>query len=549
MLNSLFKSINSLIGWLDFFESPYVFFIEMKTLSLTLLMLFHLSFVFSQPKYDSKRDFVWIMGKGWFPNDTVRNTLLNFNFDTLQLAFKRQKGQNFFQTNASICDSSGKLLFYSNGCVLSDTNSYYITGSDTINKGPGWVTCSFSGQPATIRTDGYNIVNGCWILPTSENRFKVFYADLLWSATYGYSSGIRFATVKREAVTGWLTGEHPDTYLFHGVLAPELRGVVRHANGRDWWMINEAVEDKMYYVSRIDDSPVIHPTDSFYFPQLPVRKFHGGSQGCFSPDGTKYCTISSYNQCQVFDFDRCSGVLANPVHIPLPVPYDSIYGATGIAVSPNSRYLYLMTNLSVWQYDLSAFDIEGSKIKVAQNDGWTDPFGDILTFYQSQLGPDGKIYIFPTSGRQAFSVIDNPDEAGLACSVLQHRYYFLNWSNVSQPPRFPNFRLGPVVGSPCDTIISAINEPEVMQARMLLRPNPATSYTVADLSVTDYSAEMQLTLTVSDLSGSVLGTYAVPPYAALQRIETGGLPNGMYFVALKSRGRVVRTEKLVVLRD
>jgi hypothetical protein len=512
----------------------------MKNLYLFVFFIFVLS-LNAQPSFDAKRDFTWVMGSVYWTYDSTDLIHLNFNTDSLELQYKQTKnvGQGLYQTNASICDTSGNLLFFSNGCVLVDSSSNFIDGADTINKGPRW------SYHCNTPNAGYVIVNGCWILPVAENKFKVFYTDQING--YGHTSGIRFATVTRDANSGYLQGYNPDTYLFQGDLTSQKRGFVRHGNGRDWWMINEAYDSHTYYISIIDSSENINNTEQSIFSEFPPKIYHGGGQGCFSSNGGLYATIDARNQCQIFDFDRCEGKLSNPLVIPLPLPYDSIGASTGIAISPNSRFLYLMTLLNIWQYDLTSPDIASSKIRVAQNDGWT--YGAVnfhLVFYQSQLGPDGKIYVFPPAGRSAFSVIDQPDSLGLACKVLQHRYFFPDWGNVSQPPRFPNFRLGPIVGSPCDTLTVSTKMPE-LTGKFILRPNPATTYSVADITVADYSEAMHLE--VCALDGKLLGRYQVPPYASLQRIDTSLLPNGMYLVSLCSRGRVLKTEKLVVLRD
>jgi hypothetical protein len=172
-----------------------------------------------------------------------------------------------------------------------------------------------------------------------------------------------------------------------------------------------------------------------------------------------------------------------------------------------------------------------------------------MLFNQAQLAPDGKIYMTSTGGRTNFHVIEHPDSAGLACKVVQHKH-MLRTAISSGFPNYPYFRIGALKGSPCDTILSAQNEPEHMDlARIMLRPNPATVHTVADIYIQNASNDTELSLEVSDLSGVVLAIYQLPRYAALQRIETLSLPNGLYFVTLKSQGKVLKTEKLVVLRD
>jgi hypothetical protein len=511
---------------------------------ICIVLCYYSTVVIAQPNYDAKRDYVWIFGKEYFALDTTDHIYLDFRTDTMALSYQRAQGQNLFQTNASICDTTGNFLFFSNGCVLVDSGFQYIPGADTINRGPEWMN-SCDRQNSNL-TFGYVIVNGCWILPVSDKKYKVFYADII--DVWVHTSGIRFATVTQDEQTGELSGYGADTYLLTAELQPEKRGIVRHGNGRDYWMINEAYEDKKYYISLIDNSETIFTPKQQYFDQLPPRIIHTGGQACFSPDGTKYCTIDAYNHCQVFDFDRCKGELSNVRFIPLPLPYDSIGASTGIAVSPNSRFMYLMTLHSIWQYDLTAINIKSSKIRVADYDGFLAN-GFILSFYQSQLGPDGKIYVFNAAGRKTFAVIESPDSLGLSCNVIQHKYYFPQWGSINQPPRFPNFRLGPEVGSPCDTIISGTFSPDQVMGTIVLRPNPATEYTVVDISVSNFSADMKLELEVFSVSGVAIQTYQVPPYAALQRIETAHLPNGIYFVALKSKGRVLRNEKLVVLRQ
>jgi Secretion system C-terminal sorting domain len=517
----------------------------MKNLIMVYCCFSTIYATFSQPSFDAKRDFVWVFGKESGFTDSVRYKFLDFRTDTMSLHFVRTKSHDLFQTNASICDTAGNFLFFSNGCVLIDSNYQLIQGADTINRGVQWSSYCSKGSDMTF---GYVIVNGCWILPVSDIKYKVFYADLI--NDYAHSSGIRFATVKQDYNLNQLEGFNPDTYQFYADLHGNKRGIVRHANGRDWWMINEGYDTHKYYISRIDSSEQIHPTINQTFNTLPPKIYHGGGQACFTPDGTKYVTIDARNHCQVFDFDRCKGELSNVRYIPLPVPYDSVGASTGIAVSPNSRFMYLMTLYTIWQYDLNATDIASTKIKVAQCDNWVDLYNQTLVFYQSQLGPDGKIYVFAPAGRRAFTVIENPDIEGLGCNVIQHKFYFPTQGTVSQPPRFPNFRLGPVVGSPCDTIVySSTLANERVATRMLLRPNPANDYTVVDITVSDYSAAMGLALEVYDLSGVLLKSYLVSPYTALQRIETSDLANGLYLVSLKGKGSVLRTEKLVVLRE
>ena len=68
-----------------------------------------------------------------------------------------------------------------------------------------------------------------------------------------------------------------------------------------------------------------------------------------------------------------------------------------------------------------------------------------------QLGPDGRVYINSTSGVNEMHVIQYPNKKGIACEVRQHSVQLPTFI-IRTMPHFPNYRLGPLDGSPCDTL-------------------------------------------------------------------------------------------------
>ena len=68
--------------------------------------------------------------------------------------------------------------------------------------------------------------------------------------------------------------------------------------------------------------------------------YPGFSAAAISPDGSKYVIINLKNT-DIYDFDRCTGMLSNP----RTLVFESNAQAYGFATfSPNSRYLYLYLN-------------------------------------------------------------------------------------------------------------------------------------------------------------------------------------------------------------
>ena len=100
------------------------------------------------------------------------------------------------------------------------------------------------------------------------------------------------------------------------------------------------------------------------------------------------------------------------------------------------------------QFDTEAADIAASKVIVAERELYYCPFDPHLA--QMELGPDGYIYGEQLGGQNCMHRIKYPERAGAACKLQQH-YYQLEFpfANLSH---FPNFRLGPVDGSSCDTL-------------------------------------------------------------------------------------------------
>ena len=97
-----------------------------------------------------------------------------------------------------------------------------------------------------------------------------------------------------------------------------------------------------------------------------------------------------------------------------------------------------------------------------------------MFFFQGFLAPDDKIYILSENGCQVMTVIENPNKKGLACNVVQHAIEMPTRYDSSLP-NFPNYRLGPLVGSDC--------YPEVAKEDLEVDvfPNPASDMLVISL--------------------------------------------------------------------
>lgn len=215
------------------------------------------------------------------------------------------------------------------------------------------------------------------------------------------------------------------------------------------------------------------PNDSFlYLFHLRADEhedWEGQVMAVFSPDGRFYVRADGFNGMDVMEFDRCQGRFYNPRHIVPKLPEGYFQG---VSISPNSRYLYLSTFDFLEQLDLWDTNLDASRDTIAAYDSFLSPLP--TTFYMMQIGPNGKIYMTTGSGGNRLHVINKPDLPGDSCAFVQHEIK-LPASYSFCPPNMPNYRLGPVSGNYCDSLLQYVSAEQNEQPnnKLILFPNPS----------------------------------------------------------------------------
>lgn len=118
--------------------------------------------------------------------------------------------------------------------------------------------------------------------------------------------------------------------------------------------------------------------------------------------------------------------------------------------------MYIANTEYVFQYNLKSIDIASSVDTVAVFDGYVDDYG-VATFSLMQIAPDGKIYFF-NGGQKWVHYISNPNKKGKNCNFIQRAFEMPAGGSPGGIPYYPNYRLGPLDGSLCDTL-GLNNEP------------------------------------------------------------------------------------------
>ncbi len=172
-------------------------------------------------------------------------------------------------------------------------------------------------------------------------------------------------------------------FLIEDTLIEGFLTATKHANGRDWWVFSHEYQNSKFY------SWLLTP-DSTYGPFIQAIgvdiNYDAIGQAKFSPDGSKYAIVNHYqNTVQIFDFDRCTGLLSNAL---VDSNFTDLDWLRGCSFSPNGRFLYVNDASELFQYDTWAADVITSRVKIADWDGSYDPLATWFEF--NQLGPDNK---------------------------------------------------------------------------------------------------------------------------------------------------------------
>lgn len=438
------------------------------------------------------------------------------------------RDMNFRQTSASISDSLGQLLFYTNGVYIANRNNGLMVNGDSLN--PSDYTDSW-------RNDGLKISQGALILPSlyDDSIYFLFHETVLdfdfqqdhiyQTAELLYSKIDMRLDSGRGAVIFKNVPLISDTLLYGGIVA------CKHANGRDWWIICHRFNSDLWYTLLLTPYGIQGP-----FSQHAGQYIYqgGGGQSVFSPDGTKFARHHVIDDLDVFDFDRCNGLLSNYRHAAI----NDTSGGVGVSISPNSELLYVTEDEHVYQYDLNATNMDSSRITVATNDGFADPFLPFrTTFYLSLLANDNKIYINTGNGTHWFHVINYPDSLGISCDIQQHSFR-LPTKNAFTMPNYPNFFLAAEGGTLCDSLSTEIRPKASTQMEVELFPNPVRNL----LYITTGNSAIWDEIAVFNIFGQRL---FVPIHeiknGEYQEINTSSLTPGVYFLELISgKGKVVK---------
>ncbi len=328
---------------------------------------------------------------------------------------------NNYEGVASISDSSGNLLFYTDGQqVFNGTHVQMPNGFGLLGNASATQSAIILKKP------------GC------DSLYFIFTVDYNHNGM-ALGDGLNYSIVNMN-----LQGGLGDVSFKNGpIRLPVYEKVtaVKHGNNRDYWiLVNDWTSDDIYAylldTAGLNPVPVVSGAG-------PIHALDPGNTAGYmkaNRQGNKLALAMWQKQSfDILDFDNLTGLASNLISVQSP----DMNWTYGVEFSPDGTKLYgtkLDVPSALYQFDLSTGSpaaILNSRVMVATNP-------NDYYFCALQLGPDKKIY---TSLRfqQYLGIIQNPDSAGLLCNYINNGLYLNGKYGLLGLPNFvPDYITAPL---------------------------------------------------------------------------------------------------------
>jgi len=289
---------------------------------------------------------------------------------------------------ASISNSKGAMLFYTDGITVWNRNNQQMPNGDSLK-----------GDPSSTQS-GVAVP-----MPGNPNIYYLFTID----AEAG-DNGFCYSIIDITKDGG--LGDVVEKNTLVKTPSTERITAVRHRNRKDFWILTHAYnsDEFMAYLltsTGLSKNPIISAVG---ISHNEVDNTIGYMK--ISPDGSQLAVAIKEKHCfQLFDFDNETGIISHPISFQL----EDGSKAYGIEFSPNGSLLYVTAGGKgkIYQVNLQA----GSKeaiiaslqiIGTSSNSRWIGAL---------QVGIDGKIYVSEYTSPK-LSVINYPNLVGKQCNFV-----------------------------------------------------------------------------------------------------------------------------------
>lgn len=483
-----------------------------------------LCFLLQRGSSQAKYDYNWVFGYGRsIPNDTnfFGGFIMKFN---KSIEFMPQaRDFNYDSYADAFSNQEGELKYQTNGCQISDRFAQTIINGDSLSKGYSYTNCPEMN---------IDIQAGLFVKFRMEDSILYYFHTITDTIGKRLHRKLILLSTINENTDSIIEKKRillRDTFVWMGLTG------IPSTDINYWWIVNPKLYSNKYMVMKFRRDGVV---EDIYYRPIGVNidsSMDGEAQAAFSPNGKKFGLYFPHKGLQVMDFDRSTGMMSKSKFFNLN--YNKPI-AGGCAFSPNSRFVYVNTNVELMQVDLEEQDANKAIDTIGIFDNFFDPYP--TTFLLMQLGPDCRIYMSTYGGNRYLHTILYPDRKGKACQFVQ-RGLKLPARNSFALPNNPHYRVDEAW--PCDSTIriplnTSVADPEegvFRKGDLLIYPQPANEYILLQaIGMEDKPDKIE----VFNAQGALIISRRIEFFSQELRMDVSGLMAGMYFVKLSNRNRI-----------
>jgi len=377
---------------------------------ITFILSLVLLFCLTQKNYAQLENANWYFGL---------QAGLDFNDGTQAPTALTNSSMNTEGASASISDSSGNLLFYTNGINVWNSNHQIMTnGSDLF---------------------GNEEVNQSVIIVPDPGNTSKFYILTNEGDAMGLS-GLYYSVVDMSLNSG--LGDIDILQKNELLLEYSAKNLTAILNPNDntYWVVvfgyaNDSSRNDTFYSFKVDGLGINTPVEStftFTLPESEENIAYGG-QMKISPDALSLALINNTvddnldlaQSLFVYNFDNVTGSVSL-LDDSISLDNTDNFSSYGLEFSPDSNLLYVTTT-----YNLSERLQVGSLYQIDYKNTMNPPVlihEDFDPIYALQLAIDGKIYAVNSSGE--LGVINTPNIPGTGADYI-HEAINLGMVNIA----------------------------------------------------------------------------------------------------------------------
>ncbi|MGB5172067.1 MAG: T9SS type B sorting domain-containing protein [Eudoraea sp.] len=370
-----------------------------------------------------------------------------------------------FEGCASISDTFGNLLFYTDGISVYDQRNEIMPNGTELYGDPS------STQSALIVP-----------APQNDNLFYVFTVDTTIEPS-DRDYGLNYSIVDMNLNNGLGEVIEKNINLLKDC-SEKISAVLKDCSDNSIWVLTLGPENGVkgylntYYAYEVNANGVNPNPVKTTFPRLTIEDARGYLK--LSSDGKKMASANVTDGAFIYDFDASTGIVSNQEILTINAPHKFPYG---VEFSPSGEFLYIHTSNNILQrssnksnllqYDLLAENISSSEVILDTNPIYRGAL---------QLANNGKIYRTIANsyfnGTPYLGVINSPDERGENSNYIHNAVLLEGSATQGLPPFIQSFfNKIPLVLNTDGTRSSTLTECYGESIRLEAENIPGASYT------------------------------------------------------------------------